>query len=58
MPGMGVRNIDCLESRGQRGIDIRAGRIADHPGVLRVNPQLARDPLVGGTAKACSISVC
>src|SRR5712692_9139652 len=45
---MGMRNIDRIESSSQRRIDIRAGRIAHHPGMLRVNPQLAHDTMVGG----------
>ena len=48
MPGMGMRNIDRVESSSQRWIDIRAGRIAHHPAVLLVNAQLAHDLMVDG----------
>src|SRR6266566_2848469 len=48
MPGMRVRNVDRIESSSKSGIDIRAGRIAYHPGALWINLQLAYDTMIGG----------
>jgi len=43
---MRVRNIDRIESRSQRRIDIRAGRIAHHPRLLRCNLQITHDMMI------------
>src|SRR5579875_125874 len=42
-----MRNIDGVKSRRQSRIDVRAGRIANHPCVSRINVKFLDDAIIG-----------
>src|SRR5579859_2969992 len=48
MPGVRVRDIDGVEPGSQRGINIGAGRIANHPTLLPINLEILNNMPIGG----------
>ncbi len=48
MPGVGVGDEDGIESGGQRGVDVRAWGVADHPGLVCRQLELVEYLPVGG----------
>ena len=43
-----MRDVDCIESGSQSRVNVRAGRVANHPGIFRVKLQFPDDTMIGG----------
>src|SRR5580704_1343601 len=46
-PGVAVGHENCVQSRGQRGIDVRPGAVADHPGGIAHERMFSDHGLIG-----------